>query len=111
MTEAKSDLEDYNRIVASKDAKIAQYLNEIKLKDDQIFEAKDKAETYRSNVVEVQRKEDKLKTELKQAKDELNNYHQQTSRGVSERNDLTMELSTLRTKVVNLNSQLDSYKT
>jgi chromosome segregation ATPase len=86
-------------------------LNEIKLKDDQIFEAKDKAETYKNNVLECQRREEKLKTEVKQLKDELQNYQQQTSRGVSERNDLTMELSSLRTKVVNLNATLDSYKT
>jgi len=60
---------------------------------------------------EIQRKEDKLKTELKQTNNELHSYQQQTSRGINERNDLTMELSTLRTKVVNSNASLDSYKT
>lgn len=86
-------------------------MSEIKIKDEQIFEIKDKAETYRSNVQEYQRKEEKLKSELRQTKDEIQNYQQQTSRTVGERNDLTMELSTLRTKVVNLNTALDSYKT
>lgn len=83
-------------------------MSEIKIKDEQIFEIKDKAETYRSNVQEYQRKEEKLKSELRQTKDEIQNYQQQTSRTVGERNDLTMELSTLRTKVVNLNTSLDS---
>lgn len=45
VVEAKSDLEEKDRVLANKDIKIVQYLNEIKNRDDQIFEIKDKAET------------------------------------------------------------------
>jgi len=45
----------------------------MKIKDEQIFETKDKVETYRNNIQEIQRKEEKLKSELRQTKDEIQN--------------------------------------
>jgi len=85
-------------------------MNEIKLKDELISEIEKESRTFRSSVHDNQSAFDKLRTELKQNRSEVENYQQTTSRGTNERNELTHEVNTLRTKVGSLDKALHSYK-
>jgi len=61
-------------------------------------------------MMETQRNEDRANMELKQIKEELESFTANTNRVSSERSNLQMELSALRTKVVNYSATIHEFK-